>query len=68
MLDDGRQRHIERPRELGDRGRPAAQAVEQAATGGITQGLEDEVEPIECGRLPIDRAHQLSVSYSKANA
>ena len=44
MLVDGRQRHVERLRELADRGRPARQSLDDDAPSRIGESLEDAVE------------------------
>jgi hypothetical protein len=44
VLNDRRQRHIERPRELAHRRRPAAQPLHHDPPGRVRQRLEDEIE------------------------
>ena len=48
VLYDGRERHVQRPRQLADRRRPAGQPVDHQAAAGIGEGLED---PVEWGAL-----------------
>src|SRR6266566_4878244 len=44
MLEDGRQRHRERLRQLAHRHRPAAEPLDDRAPGRVGEGLEDEVQ------------------------
>ncbi len=44
MLDDGRQAHLERLRQLADRGGAAAEAFHQVTPGGIPQCPEHVVD------------------------
>ena len=44
VLDDSGERHRQRSGELTDRGRTAAQAVDEGAPGGIGERLEDAIE------------------------
>src|SRR5579859_180183 len=44
VLHHRRQRHGQGPRQLADRGRPAAQALHHAAAGRVRERLEDAVE------------------------
>ena len=44
MLDDGRERHVERPSELADRGRSADEAVHHDAPRRVGERLEGEIE------------------------
>ena len=43
MLKDGRQRHLERFRDLGNRSRPAAQPLDDDGPGWIGESLENSV-------------------------
>jgi hypothetical protein len=44
MLDDRRQRHGQRPGELADRSRPAAQPVDHQPPSGIGEGLKEKID------------------------
>jgi len=45
VLNDGGQGHVERLRELSDRGGAAAQALDDQAPRRVRERLEDEIEP-----------------------
>jgi len=44
VLEDGRQRHRERLRQLAHRHRPAAEPLDDRAPGRVGEGLEDEIQ------------------------
>src|SRR5690348_10575494 len=47
VLDHGRERHVERPRELTDRRGPAREPVDHDPPAGVGEGLENSVKLVK---------------------
>src|SRR3954451_2339090 len=46
VLDDGRQCHVERPSEVGDRGRTLDEAFDHAPAAAVAEGMEQLIERV----------------------
>jgi hypothetical protein len=64
VLDDSGEGHGQRRGELGDGRWAATEAIDERATGGIGESLEDAIEGWRVG----GHSHHLSTSYSKESA